>query len=127
MDKSFDYFELRYGKAFEPGGWNEWIPIAIVGRMRKGLVNVQFLIDMADPPSAKIVDDAVKELNFYLAELNEADPWRYLQYHCGTESNVYSAVHWSFISGSTNPAEPQNIKSSDSQRKNLDASQSWLL
>ena len=97
VDRSFDYFELRYGKVFESGGWDAWIPVAIVGRMRKGVVNVEFLINRTDPRNSKIVDDAVKELDFYLSELNKPDPWRYLQYHCGTLSNVYGSVHWSFM------------------------------
>jgi len=100
VNKSLDHFELRYGKALESGGWNDWIPIAIVGVKRKGLVNVQFLIDKDASRKSKIFEDAVKELNFYLVELREPDPWRYLQYHCGTTSNVYSAVHWSFIRAS---------------------------
>ncbi len=109
VDERLDHFDLRYGDASAPGGWNEWTPIAIVGLKRKGLVNVQFLINRTDPRNSQIVDDVVKELNFYLAELNKPDPWRYLEYHCGTLSNVYSPVHWSFISGSTKPAEPRRV------------------
>jgi hypothetical protein len=41
--------------------------------------------------------EAVKrELDFYLVELNEADAWRYAQYHCSTASNLYSNVRWSY-------------------------------
>jgi hypothetical protein len=36
------------------------------------------------------------ERSSYFLELNEDDPWKYAQYHCGTKSNVYSDIHWSF-------------------------------
>ena len=86
VDKRLDHFELHYGEAFASGGVDTWIPVAVVGLMRKGVVNVEFLINRTDPRNSQIVEAAVKELNFYLEELNEADPWRYLQYHCGTLS-----------------------------------------
>ncbi len=111
VDKRFDHFELRYGDASASGGRNAWIPVAIVGLIHQALVNVEFVIDRADPRNFNIAEDVVKELKFYLGELNEPDPWHYLQYHCGTASNVYSPVHWSFMRGSPEPAEPQNIQS----------------
>jgi hypothetical protein len=39
-----------------------------------------------------------EELDFYLVELHERDPWLYAKYHCGTIANVYSSIHWSFFS-----------------------------
>src|SRR5713226_1312938 len=69
VNKKQDHFELHHGKAF-----GDLIPVAIVGRVRKCLVKVQFLIDRADPRNSKIVEDTEKELKFYLAELNEQDP-----------------------------------------------------
>lgn len=41
-----------------------------------------------------------KELNFYLVEKGEDDPWQYAIYHCGTASNIYSDVHWGYYPGS---------------------------
>ncbi len=111
VDKSFDHFELRYGDASSSGGWDAWILVAIVGIIHEGLVNVEFLVDKTDARHSKIVEDTVKELNFYLVELGEEDPWQYLQYHCGTASNIYSSVHWDFIKGSANPTESQKALS----------------
>ncbi len=111
VDKRFDHFELRYGDASASGEWDAWIPVAIVGLIHQDLVNVEFVIDSADPRNFNVAEDAVKELNFYLGKLNEPDPWHYLQYHCGTASNVYSAVHWSFMRGSAKSADPRNGKS----------------
>ncbi len=40
--------------------------------------------------------DRKTELNFYLVEKGEPDPWAYAKYHCTTASNLYSSVHWSY-------------------------------
>jgi hypothetical protein len=37
------------------------------------------------------------ELDFYLVEKLERDPWAYAVYHCGTGANMYSRVHWSYF------------------------------
>lgn len=42
-----------------------------------------------------------KELNFYLVEKGEKDPWQYAIYHCGTASNIYSDVHWGYFPGAS--------------------------
>jgi hypothetical protein len=36
-------------------------------------------------------------LDFYLVERRERNPWAYAIYHCGTGSNMYSKVHWSYF------------------------------
>ncbi len=41
-----------------------------------------------------IVDEVKQELNFFLIEKREADPWKYARYHCTTASNFYSHVQW---------------------------------
>ena len=94
VDRTSEHFELRYGEA--SGEWDKWISAALVGCSRPGAVNVEFLIDRADSRNAEIAKDVVHELDFYLVELRKPDPWGYLQYHCGTTSNVYSSVHWLF-------------------------------
>lgn len=40
---------------------------------------------------------AVKEIQFYLLELEKSDPWQYAQYHSSTAANTYSAIHWTFF------------------------------
>lgn len=42
--------------------------------------------------SGAILDEVKRELNFYLIEKDEADPWKYARYHCTTASNLYSQV-----------------------------------
>lgn len=87
--------QLRHGEG--SAGWDAWTLVAIVGREPEGLANVQFVMDKSDTGNSKMLQEAAKELNFYLAELREEDPWRYLQYHCTTMADVYSSAHWSFI------------------------------
>jgi hypothetical protein len=90
-----EHFEIRYGDV-RKSGWDEWIPVALVSRARQELVHVEFLLDRADPGNSEIIKEVVSELNFYLLEKAEPDPWNYLRYHCGTGANIYSSVHWSY-------------------------------
>ncbi|MFH0818047.1 MAG: hypothetical protein V1909_05450, partial [Candidatus Micrarchaeota archaeon] len=41
--------------------------------------------------------DARYELDFYLVEKDEPDPWAYALYHCNTGANMFSRVHWSYF------------------------------
>ena len=38
----------------------------------------------------------IRELNFYLVELRNENPWDYAIYHCGTASNMYSTTRWAY-------------------------------
>jgi hypothetical protein len=99
VDRAAEHFELRYGDA-STCTWDECRPVALVSCGRGGLYNVQFLIEQDDPRNSEIIGDVTGELNLYLVELRtpeRPDPWKYLQYHCTTTSNVYSHVHWSFV------------------------------
>jgi hypothetical protein len=107
-----EHFELRYGEASK-GGWYDWTPVALVGRVSQGLCSVEFLIDRGDSRNSKIVKEVVNELNFYLVEKGEPQPWGYLQYHCGTMSNVYSSVHWGFL-----PSSAEALKRAGARTKN---------
>ena len=58
---------------------------------------VEFLLDpTAGVEAGEAIELARKELDFYLVELNEPDPWEYAIYHCGTSANVYSQIHWGY-------------------------------
>lgn len=93
-----DHFELRYGSA-EDSDWSAWVPVARVGRPIKRVFGVQFIIDRTTANSAKMIDAAVKELDFYIVELGEKDPWACARYHCTTIADAMSSVHWSLHSG----------------------------
>lgn len=53
---------------------------------------VQFVVDKTGHAAA--MADVTRELNFYLVEKGEENPWAYAKYHCNTASNIYSSVHW---------------------------------
>jgi hypothetical protein len=101
VDPAKQHFELRYGSTEHDWNENEWIPVALIGPPRNRIVNVQFLVDPNEPKNAEAVSKVKREIQFYLIDLGESDPWRYARYHCGTESNIYSEVHWSFFKTET--------------------------
>ena len=97
VDRADEHFELRYG-SYERGSWNDWLPVAVVGRPTGQIFPVQFLIDENERSRhAEAIQSVKEELDFYLVEKQEDDPWAYAQHHCGTAANVYSPVHWSHI------------------------------
>ena len=61
-------------------------------------------MDRADPAHREAAEAVAKELDFYLVEKGEVDPWVYAAYHCGTTSNVYSDVHWALQEGTSKPS-----------------------
>lgn len=66
---------------------------ALVGNTL-GVITVEFTEPKPPPDLQKSISE---ELDFYLTELNEPDPWGYLIYHTGTAANVYSSVHFAFV------------------------------
>jgi hypothetical protein len=58
---------------------------------------VEWLITHDSAEQQIMVVDVHKELDFYLVEKNEPDPWAYAIYHCNTGANMYSTVHWSYF------------------------------
>ncbi len=96
VDRSQAHFELRYGDA-ENSDYEAWVPVALIGEPVDHCFPVQWLLDTEAKENAKMVAATRRELNFYLVELGEPNPWRYAQHHCGTAANIYSKVHWSYF------------------------------
>jgi hypothetical protein len=96
VDRTKEHFELRYGSARDSDP-SEWILVAVIGPPKARLVNVQFLVEPGDAKNAATVSDVMKEIQFYLIDKREPNPWGYAQYHCGTASNIYSNVHWGYF------------------------------
>ena len=67
-------------------------PIARLAPAGAHAFTVQFLVDKLGHATA--VAAVTKELNFFLIENREPNPWAYARYHCNTGSNLYSSVHW---------------------------------
>jgi hypothetical protein len=100
VDEGGDYLLLSYAPRD--------LPVAIVGPPVDDVFPVRFLTEASNPDSDVAVprDAARKELDFYLVELGEPDPWNYVIYHCGQGANLYSSIHWSW-----HPAEARETGS----------------
>ena len=94
VDRGGPHLELRYGEA-DKLPYESWTPVAVIGRPVRGCFPVQWLVDPTAPEHAEMVASARRELDYYLVELGEKDPWAYARYHCTTGANMYSSIHWS--------------------------------
>ncbi|MDD5434518.1 MAG: cell division FtsA domain-containing protein [Nitrospira sp.] len=92
VDRKRPYIKINYGKIVV--GPVSLIDVAIVGTPEGNVFPVQFLINNSHPDYAEVIKKVRSELDFYLVEKGEPDPWRYALYHCTTASNIYSIVHW---------------------------------
>ncbi len=97
VDTSKEYIELRYGR-IEEGAYEDWMPIAYIAAPKENIFRVQFLIEESDKQLKLTLEAAKRELNFYLVDKGEPDPWSYAKYHTTTMADVYSSIHWSFFS-----------------------------
>lgn len=94
VDRSSPHMKLYVGE------WGESaVPVALVAKPVENSFPVEFLEvpDLDRGESDRIKLAVTKELNFYLVEKGEPDPWKYAIYHCGTASNIYSQVHWGYF------------------------------
>jgi hypothetical protein len=89
-----EHIEIRYGDAAS-SGYEAWTPVALVGRPEGSVFPVRWLRAPSDV-AAEVIADVRRELDFYLVDKGERDPWAYAIYHCTTAANLYSAIHWSY-------------------------------
>lgn len=85
VEANQEHFKITYG--------DDPTPAALVGRGEGTTFLVEFQVG---PERSEIVEAVKSELNFYLVDKGEPDPWQYAKYHCGTSSNLYSKVHWNY-------------------------------
>jgi len=97
VDTEGEHIELRHGKA-ATRTYEQWLPIALIGTPTNHIFPVLWLMSPGNPSNEQMIDAAKKELDFYLVEKREANPWAYAKYHCNTAANMYSDVHWSYFS-----------------------------
>jgi hypothetical protein len=90
VDLQKEYIELGYEAD------HDTIPIALIGGPENNAFPVQWLVDTKAPKNKRMINLVKRELNFYLVEKEEPDPWEYAKYRCTTASNLYSNVHWSY-------------------------------
>ena len=75
---------------------NDPKPSARVAPGRDRSFTVQFIKRSGVPK--KVLEGVRRELDYYLVELGEENPWAYAIYHCSTMANVYSTVQWGYYS-----------------------------
>lgn len=96
VDVEEEHIELRYGDAGE-SDFEQWVPIALIGKPTNRVFPVRRLMSPDNPSHEQMINAARKDLDFYLLEKGEANPWEYAIYHCNTAANMYSKVHWSYF------------------------------
>ena len=95
VDRSIEHIVLTYGNTSE----GKERKIAYVMPINSNVFIVQFTTSIKGKENIEIFTDSKKQLDFYLVEKQEHDPWKYLKYHCTTSANEYSKVHWRLHSG----------------------------
>jgi hypothetical protein len=95
VDRTREHLAIVYGDVNTQDP-KEWIPVALVSAPKGTTFSVQFLIESSEGKNREVLDEVRRELDFYLVEKGEPDPWDYAKHHCGTGANVYSNVHWSY-------------------------------
>lgn len=96
MDTRNEHMELRYGDLNHQKP-DDFVSVAVVSPPSKFTFVVQFLVDYDSGLNKDMVEAVRKELDFYLVEKGEHDPWQYCKYHCTTAANLYSKVHWLYF------------------------------
>ena len=99
VNREHDYVELLYGDT-DRLGLSNLVPVAIVTPGQGDCFVVQFIID-ADDLSGELMgmlEEVQAELEYYLVNKQEPDPWVYAAYHRGAANNWYFRVHWVYHS-----------------------------
>ena len=76
-------------------------PFPIVARVsppRKGAITLELLVDASTTRGNEIIADVRRQVHWLFVKKGEANPWGYARYHCTKGANVYSHVHWGWVS-----------------------------
>ncbi|MDH4197470.1 MAG: hypothetical protein OEW05_08700 [Candidatus Aminicenantes bacterium] len=96
VDRGKEHIQLFYGKTPEQS-WDEFKPVALLSRPVRNICKVQFVLEKEGEESEAMITAVINELNFYLIDKLEPNPWAYAIYHCSTGANMYSKVHWAYF------------------------------
>ena len=72
-------------------------PVCLVQPKGESFI-VQFIL-LEGQANRNVIDSVKKDLDFYLIEKGEPNPWAYARYHCSIAANIYSKVHWILETG----------------------------
>jgi hypothetical protein len=95
VDENQKHIKLFYGDA-EKEGWNEFRLVALLSPPRGNTFCVHFVIEDKDEKHKEMRKAVIRELDYYLIDLQKESPWEYAKYHCTTGANMYSMVHWTY-------------------------------
>jgi GNAT superfamily N-acetyltransferase len=90
-----EHIKIYYGNAPHLD-WTHLPIIALLSPPIEKKFIVEFLLDAKTPEEQDMIREVHRELDFYLVEKGEENPWAYARYHCGTVANIHSRVHWDF-------------------------------
>jgi hypothetical protein len=94
VNTSKDHFKLKYFSSSEDQNGHL---VALIGKPVGQNFTVKILEGEKSLKNNKMVKAALKEIDYYLINKGETDPWRYAIYHCGTSSNLYSEIRWMYF------------------------------
>ena len=97
VDTHGEYIEIRYGDLDDVGSQGIVPVVRVALGDRAGTFVVEYLVVDGSEQEKHMLDEVRREMEFYLVEKGEHDPWVYAQYHCSTASNLYGRVHWLFF------------------------------
>ena len=99
VDARREHLELHFGSA-DDSQWENWLAVARVGHPVGRVFPVEFLLRPGDSRNEEAVAAVKRQLDYYLVELGKCDPWAYAVYHTATMANLYSRVHWIWVTES---------------------------
>ena len=96
-----EHMSLSYGSFNAPGRDEPPFPeVARVSPPQDGVIMLELLIDDSTTHDKEIITAVRSHVHWLFVEKREPNPWAYARYHCTTSANIYSRVHWSWVSGS---------------------------
>lgn len=96
VNSAEEHIQICYGNP-QDSDWARFPKIALLSPPEEKKFTVQFLLDAKGRKEQDMIREVRQELDFYLVEKKEENPWAYARYHCGTAANIYSRVHWDFF------------------------------
>jgi len=113
-----DHIKIHYGNT-KNSVWQKWPIIALLSPPKRNQFTVQFVVAGKGSKEQKMIREVRRELDYYLVEKKEENPWAYARYHCGTAANLYSMVHWSFFPKGWKDFQQNNDSYIKQENKNL--------
>jgi len=94
VNSRMEHIKVGYGGYDKP-----FVPIALVAPGKGQSFVVEFMVKKSElePKKKHIYDKVLRQLDYFLLELNDPNPWTYAIYHCGSTANAYSDIRWAYF------------------------------